>query len=72
MDASKGQLKRDYSAEKIGGTKGRPYKPVRIPKKQLEYSEPHEEEKKESRKGTRTALTGRLQIHQDIKRNSVR
>lgn len=35
MDASKGQLKRDYSAEKIGGTKGRPYKPVRIPKKRI-------------------------------------
>lgn len=33
VDASKGRLKRDYSAEKIGGTKGRPYKPVRIPKK---------------------------------------
>lgn len=28
MDASNGYLKRDYSAEKIGGTKGRPYKPV--------------------------------------------
>lgn len=39
VDASKGQLKRDYSAEKIGGTKGRPYKPVRIPKKRLEYKE---------------------------------
>lgn len=36
VDASKGKLKRDYSAEKIGGTKGRPYKPVRIPKKQLD------------------------------------
>ena len=35
VDASKGQLKRDYSAEKIGGTKGRPYKPVRIPKKRI-------------------------------------
>lgn len=35
VDASKGQLKRDYSAEKIGGTKGRPYKPVRIPKKRV-------------------------------------
>ena len=35
VDASKGRLKRDYSAEKIGGTKGRPYKPVRIQKKQL-------------------------------------
>lgn len=39
VDASKGRLKRDYSAEKIGGTKGRPYKPVRIPKKRLEYKE---------------------------------
>lgn len=39
VDASKGQLKRDYSAEKIGGTKGRPYKPVRIPKKRLEHKE---------------------------------
>lgn len=36
VDASKGRLKRDYSAEKIGGTKGRPYKPVRIPKKRLD------------------------------------
>jgi hypothetical protein len=36
VDASNGYLKRDYSAEKIGGTKGRPYKPVRIPKKQLD------------------------------------
>lgn len=44
MDASKGQLKRDYSAEKIGGTKGRPYKPVRIQKKQLDYKETHKEE----------------------------
>lgn len=35
MDASKGRLKRDYSAEKIGGTKGRPYKPVRRPKKRV-------------------------------------
>lgn len=35
VDASKGQLKRDYSAEKIGGTKGRPYKPVRRPKKRV-------------------------------------
>ena len=35
VDASKGRLKRDYSAEKIGGTKGRPYKPVRIPKERL-------------------------------------
>lgn len=25
VDASNGYLKRDYSAEKIGGTKGRPY-----------------------------------------------
>ena len=39
MDASKGRLKRDYSAEKIGGTKGRPYKPVRIPKERLTYKE---------------------------------
>lgn len=39
VDASKGRLKRDYSAEKIGGTKGRLYKPVRIPKKRLEYKE---------------------------------
>lgn len=39
VDASKGRLKRDYSAEKIGGTKGRPYKPVRIPKKRLDYKE---------------------------------
>lgn len=44
VDASNGYLKRDYSAEKIGGTKGRPYKPVRIPKKQLEYKETHKEE----------------------------
>ena len=36
VDASNGYLKRDYSAEKIGGTKGRPYKPVRIPKKRLD------------------------------------
>ena len=35
VDASNGYLKRDYSAEKIGGTKGRPYKPVRIPKKRI-------------------------------------
>lgn len=35
VDASKGYLKRDYSAEKIGGTKGKPYKPVRIPKKRI-------------------------------------
>ena len=35
MDASQGRLKRDYSAEKIGGTKGRPYKPVRRPKKRI-------------------------------------
>ena len=33
VDASNGYLKRDYSAEKIGGTKGRPYKPVRTEKK---------------------------------------
>lgn len=33
VDASNGYLKRDYSAEKIGGAKGRPYKPVRRPKK---------------------------------------
>lgn len=33
---SGGFLKRDYAAEKIGGTKGRPYKPVRKSKKQLE------------------------------------
>lgn len=39
VDASKGRLKRDYSAEKIGGTKGRPYKPVRIPKERLTYKE---------------------------------
>lgn len=37
VDASNGYLKRDYSAEKIGGTKGRPYKSVRIPKKRLDY-----------------------------------
>ena len=35
VDASNGYLKRDYSAEKIGGTKGRPYKPVRILKKRI-------------------------------------
>lgn len=39
VDASKGRLKRDYSAEKIGGAKGRPYKPVRIPKERLTYKE---------------------------------
>lgn len=39
VDASNGYLKRDYSAEKIGGTKGRPYKPVRIPKQRLTYKE---------------------------------
>lgn len=44
VDASKGRLKRDYSAEKIGGTKGRPYKPVRIQKKQLEYKGTNKEE----------------------------
>lgn len=44
MDASKGRLKRDYSAEKIGGTKGRPYKPVRIPKKSIEYKGTNKEE----------------------------
>lgn len=38
VDASKGRLKRDYSAEKIGGTKGRPYKPVRIPKRRVSSS----------------------------------
>lgn len=38
MDASKGRLKRDYSAEKIGGTKGRPYKPVRRPKRRVSSS----------------------------------
>lgn len=48
VDASKGQLKRDYSAEKIGGTKGRPYKPVRRPKKQLDYKETHNEESRRS------------------------
>lgn len=50
VDASKGQLKRDYSAEKIGGTKGRPYKPVRIPKKRLDYKAPQEAEKGKSKK----------------------
>lgn len=35
VDASNGYLKRDYSAEKIGGTKDRPYKPVRRPKKRV-------------------------------------
>lgn len=35
VDASNGYLKRDYSAEKIGGTKSRPYKPVRRPKKRV-------------------------------------
>lgn len=50
VDASKGRLKRDYSAEKIGGTKGRPYKPVRIPKKQLDYKAPQEAEKGKSKK----------------------
>lgn len=48
VDASKGRLKRDYSAEKIGGTKGRPYKPVRIPRKQLDYKETHNEESRRS------------------------
>lgn len=38
VDASKGRLKRDYSAEKIGGTKGRPYKPVRRPKRRVSSS----------------------------------
>ena len=50
VDASNGYLKRDYSAEKIGGTKGRPYKPVRKIEKRLGYSEPHEEEKSKSKK----------------------
>lgn len=50
VDASKGYLKRDYSAEKIGGTKGRPYKPVRIPKKQLDYKAPQEAEKGKSKR----------------------
>lgn len=44
VDASNGYLKRDYSAEKIGGTKGRPYKPVRIPKKSIEYKGTNKEE----------------------------
>lgn len=38
VDASNGYLKRDYSAEKIGGTKGRPYKPVRKPKRRVSSS----------------------------------
>ncbi len=50
VDASKGRLKRDYSTEKIGGTKGRPYKPVRIPKKRLDYKAPQEAEKGKSKK----------------------
>lgn len=40
VDASNGYLKRDYSAEKIGGTKGRPYKPVRNPKRRVSSSSP--------------------------------
>lgn len=50
VDTSNGYLKRDYSAEKIGGTKGRTYKPVRIPKKQLDYKAPQEAEKGKSKK----------------------
>lgn len=50
VDASNGYLKRDYSAEKIGGTKGRPYKPVRIPKKRLDYKAPQEAEKGKSKR----------------------
>lgn len=50
VDASNGYLKRDYSAEKVGGTKGRPYKPVRIPKKRLDYKAPQEAEKGKSKK----------------------
>lgn len=38
VDASNGYLKRDYSAEKIGGTKGRSYKPVRKPKRRVSSS----------------------------------
>lgn len=48
VDSSNGRLKRDYSAEKIGGTKGRPYKSVRIQKKQLDYKETHNEESRRS------------------------
>lgn len=54
VDASNGYLKRDYSAEKIGGTKGRPYKPVRIPKKRVTYRETHKEESRRSIDGKTT------------------
>lgn len=54
VDTSNGYLKRDYSAEKIGGTNGRPYKPVRIPEGRLTYRETHKEESRRSIDGSTT------------------
>lgn len=63
MDASKGRLKRDYSAEKIGGTKGRPYKPVRIPKKSIEHKEPDYKEEGSKKKSTKDYRVSWKKIH---------
>ena len=63
VDASNGYLKRDYSAEKIGGTKGRPYKPVRIPKKSIEYKEPDYKEEGSKKKSTKDYRVSWKKIH---------
>ena len=70
VDASNGYLKRDYSAEKIGGTKGRSYKPVRIPKKSIEHKEPDYKEEGAKKKSTKDYRVSWKKIHSPEYKNA--